>query len=321
MPTPQSPLQSGFGATSTAGEVIQGIDLTGKVAIVTGGYSGIGIETTRVLAGAGARVIVPVRTPDKAARNLAGLDVETLPLDLLEPASIDAFAEAFLASGRPLHILIDSAGIMMLPEATHDRRGYELQFAANHLGHFQLAARLWPALKAANGARVISISSRGHRYAPVDFDDPNWHTRPYNKFEAYGQSKTANVLFAVALDTLGEPYGVRAFALHPGAIPTELSRYLTDEDLAYWKLIRHPDGTFSAQDPSSFKTVPQGAATSVWCATSPMLDGKGGVYCEDCDIAVVKTEGTDGVRRHAIDPEIAERLWAMSEEMAGVKFK
>ncbi len=322
MTHPQQPLPSGFSARSTAADVIAGIDLTGKTAIVTGGYSGIGVETTRALAQAGARVIVPVRSPDKAARTLDGIAAETWPMDLLAPASIDAFAARFVAEGVPLDILINSAGVMMLPELTRDARGYEVQFAANHLGHFQLTARLWPALAAAKGARVVAVSSRGHRRASVDFADPNYDHRPYEKREAYGQSKTANVLFAVALDARGQRHGVRAFALHPGAIPTELSRHLTEDDLAAFKLKRRADGTYEIGDPTMFKTVEQGAATSVWCATHPQLDGIGGVYCEDCDIATLGTEADTlrGVAPYAIDPDGAERLWTLSEQLTGVRF-
>ncbi len=320
MPTLQSPLNSGFNAASTASDVIRGIDLSGKTIVVTGGYSGIGLETTRVLHQAGATVIVPVRTPEKARRNLDGLDVELLPLDLLDPASIDAFAAEFLRRHDTLDTLINSAGVMMLPDLERDGRGYEVQFSANHLGHFQLTARLWPALKAAEGARVIAVSSRGHRIAGVDFDDPNYQHRPYEKRNAYGQSKTANALFAVGLDARGQADGVRAFSLHPGAIPTELSRHLTDEDLSGWKLTRNADGSYHAEDPSLFKTVPQGAATSVWCATSPLLEGQGGVYCEDCDIASPAVEGnmSRGVAAYAVDPEAAERLWTLSEQLTGV---
>jgi NAD(P)-dependent dehydrogenase (short-subunit alcohol dehydrogenase family) len=274
-----------------------------------------------VLKNAGATVVVPVRTPEKARQNLQGLEVEMYPLDLLDPASIDAFAAEFLCHHDVLDILINSAGVMMLPDLERDNRGYEVQFSANHLGHYQLTARLWPALKAANGARVISVSSRGHRIAGVDFDDPNYQHRAYEKRNAYGQSKTANALFAVGLDARGMAHGVRAFSLHPGAIPTELSRHLTDEDLSAWKLTRNPDGSYTAGDPSLFKTVPQGAATSVWCATSPLLVGKGGVYCEDCDIASPAVEGnmSRGVAAYATDPEAAERLWVLSERLTGVR--
>jgi len=209
MPSKQALIHSGFGPATTARETLHGIDLRGKVAVVTGGYSGIGLETTRALADAGATVIVPARNPDKARKALNAIPgVEQKELDLLAPDSIDAFASEFLSSGRPLHMLINNAGIMATPLA-RDSRGYESQFSANHLGHFQLTARLWPALRNAHGARVVSVSSRAHQRAGMDFDDPQFHRRPYDRWQAYGQSKTANVLFAVALDRRGEVNEVR----------------------------------------------------------------------------------------------------------------
>ncbi|RYG57281.1 SDR family NAD(P)-dependent oxidoreductase, partial [bacterium] len=231
MSTPQTPIQSGFSAASTAEEVIQGIDLTGKVAIVTGGYSGLGLETARVLRGAGARVIVPARDLAKASTALQGIDVEIEELDLMDSASIDAFAAKFVASGAPLHVLVNSAGIMASP-LTRNQRGYESQFATNHLGHFQLVARLWPVLIKANGARVVSVSSWGHHYGQIDFDDPNFQHREYDPWVGYGQSKTANILFAVELDRLGQSHGVRAFSLHPGSIVgTGLGKHISQEEM------------------------------------------------------------------------------------------
>jgi NAD(P)-dependent dehydrogenase (short-subunit alcohol dehydrogenase family) len=327
MTTKQQPIGSGLGARTTAEEALGGRDLSGKVAMVTGGYSGLGLETTRVLAEAGATVIVPVRSHEKAQRNLEGIPrVETASLDLLEPASIDAFATAFLASGRPLDILVASAGIMAAP-LFRDDRGYEAQFATNHLGHFQLAARLWPALRQANGARVVSVSSLGHRLAGIDFDDPNFERRAYDKWLAYGQSMTAKILFALALDQRGRSQGVRAFSLHPGSIITDLNRHLTDEELGAFGVKRGTDGRFLVDEFLSTvpgaKTIPQGAATIVWCAANSQLDGKGGVYCEDCDIAVVSPERllVPGVHPSAIDPETADRLWSLSERLTGVPFK
>ncbi|HWB98563.1 MAG TPA: oxidoreductase [Bryobacteraceae bacterium] len=328
MPSRQTAIHSGFGAVSTAEEVIRGVDLTGKVAIVTGGYSGIGRETTRVLAEAGATVVVPVRDAEKARRTLDGIPrVELRPMDLLDPQSMDAFAAAFLDSGRPLHILVNSAGVMANPLA-RDARGYESQFATNHLGHFHLTARLWPALVRAQGARVVSVSSRGHQFSPVHLDDANFERRPYDKWQAYGQSKSANVLFAVELDRRGESKGVRAFALHPGAIATDLGRYLTAEDLRSFGITSDlkpgsvPLGQ-SVAEGGEFKTVEQGAATSVWCATSPQLAGMGGVYCENSDVAPViqgEPPQKSGVAPWAVDAEIAKRLWPLSEELTGVPF-
>ena len=323
--TEQQPIHSGFNAKSTARDVIAGIDLSGKVAIVTGGYSGIGVETTRALSEAGATVVVPVRTRAKAETNLAGIArVELAPLDLLDPEAIDRFAEGFLASGRPLHMLINSAGVMASP-LTRDGRGYEVQFSGNHLGHFQLTARLWPALVKAKSARVVSVSSRGHRFAPVDFEDPNFRNRDYDKWKAYGQSKTANALFAVGLDERGKASGVRAFSVHPGAIITDLVRHLTDDDFKAFGITRHADGGMDVSEESqrTFKNVEEGAATSVWCATSPNLHGLGGVYCEDCDVSPLVQEGHTGpagVWPWACDPQAADKLWALSETLTGCSF-
>jgi NAD(P)-dependent dehydrogenase (short-subunit alcohol dehydrogenase family) len=264
--TAQKPLRSGFGPQTTAREVLAGCDLTAKIAIVTGGYSGVGLETTRALAEAGATVVVPARTQEKARTALAGIPrVEMETLELMAPASIDAFAGRFLDTGRQLDMLINNAGIMA-PPLQRDARGYESQFATNHLGHFQLTARLWPALKRAGKARVVSLSSTGITFGGVDFDDPNFERRAYDKWKAYGQSKTATALFAVALDKRGEAHGIRAFSVHPGGIATDLVRYVSEEHLAF-------DG--------ELKTPEQGAATSVWCATSPQLETTGGVYCMD----------------------------------------
>ncbi|MGQ0531449.1 MAG: oxidoreductase, partial [Caulobacteraceae bacterium] len=318
MPTPQAPINSGYGMRTEARDAIGGRDLKGKVAIVTGGYSGLGLETTRALAEAGAIVIVPARTPEKAQEALAGIaNVEQAALDLADPASIDAFAGGFLSRTKKLDILINNAAIMASP-LMRDARGYEAQFATNHLGHFQLTARLWPALKAANGARVVSLSSVGHRICPPDLEDPNFERTEYNKWVAYGRAKSANALFAIGLDKRGEPHKVRAFAVHPGGIMTDLQRHMpVGEKRAMGWIDEH--GNVDAR----FKTPSQGAATSIWCATNAQLDGKGGVYCEDCDIAkLVPADFKDfaGVRTWAIDPVLADKLWTLSERMTGVTF-
>lgn len=322
MPSKQMPIGSGFNFKSTAQDVIAGYDLTGKVAIVTGGYSGIGLETTRALASAGALVIVPARDMSKAQAAVKSIPrVELAQLDLIDPASIDAFAQQFLSSARPLHILVNNAGIMAVP-LIRDSRGYESQFATNHLGHFQLAARLWPALVQANGARVISVSSRGHRFSGVDFDDPNFDRRLYDKWVAYGQSKTANILFAVALDTHGQREGVRAFSLHPGRIiDTSLARHMSQDELAPFVPPDEEQRRAVTNPEDYIKTAQEGAATSVWCATSRTLDGMGGVYCEDCDIARVVPADSDGlgVRPYAIDQDLAERLWSLSLKLTAVQ--
>jgi NAD(P)-dependent dehydrogenase (short-subunit alcohol dehydrogenase family) len=314
MPSLQTPLHTGFGFTTTASEVLAGRDLSGKTAVVTGGYGGLNLEVTRVLAGAGATVVVPARTLDKARTALAGIPrVEIAPMDLMDPGSIDAFADGFLKSGRALDILINGAGIMV-PPLVRDARGNESQFSTNHLGHFQLTARLFPALRRAKGARVVTVSSRGHRIAGVDFDDPNFERREYERWTGYAQSKTANVLFAVHLDTLGEAHGVRAFALHPGSILTSLGRHMSQDEVR---------AAASVSTSQGLKTVEQGAATIVWCATSTQLDGMGGVYCEDVDVSEVAADAAPGagVRPWAIDPELASRLWALSERLTGMSFK
>jgi NAD(P)-dependent dehydrogenase (short-subunit alcohol dehydrogenase family) len=295
--------------------VLEGIDLTGKLAIVTGGYSGLGLETTRALAGVGAQVVVPARRRATAEEALAGsVRVEVDELDLADLASVRAFAERFLASGRSAEIVINNAGIMACPE-TRVGLGWEAQFATNHLGHYALVNLLWPAI-AHDGARVVSVSSAGHRRSPIRWDDVMFE-RGYDKWEAYGQAKTANVLFAVQLDALAKDVGVRAFAIHPGGIRTPLQRHLTTEEMvaAGW-IDEH--GNLIA---SGFKTPEQGAATQVWAATSPQLEEMGGVYCEDCDIAeVVPADDTTagGVREYAIDPEQASRLWRLSAELSGI---
>jgi NAD(P)-dependent dehydrogenase (short-subunit alcohol dehydrogenase family) len=327
MSNQQVPIQTGFGATSTASEVLGDVDLIGKTVIVTGGYSGLGLEITRVLAGAGAEIVVPARTPQKAAAALRDLArVQQASLDLMDPASIDAFARTFLDRGGPLHILIGNAGIMATP-LTRDLRGFESQWSTNHLGHFQLAAALWPALRRASGARVVSVSSRAHLLSGVDFEDPNFDRRPYEKFKAYGQSKSANALFALGLDTRGEDHGVRAFSVHPGVIVTDLVRDLTDDELKGRFGISHGDplgyvpAGKSVSEGGVFKSVAQGAATAVWCATSAQLEGRGGLYCEDVNIAVsvpADHPGQNGVRPWAIDRESAERLWSVSERLTGV---
>ena len=226
----QHSIGSGFSATSTANDVIKGIDLTGKIVIVTGGNAGIGLETAKVLAAAGATVIVAARDVEKARKNLEGIpNVELEKIDFMDPASIDTFAEAFIATGRPLHLLINNAGIMWVP-LRRDSRGIESQLATNYLGQFQLTARLWPALKKANGARVINVSSLGHQMAPFNFEDPNFLHREYQTLQAYGQSKTASNLFALQLDNFGKQFNVRAYSLHPGSIHgTELGREASQE--------------------------------------------------------------------------------------------
>ncbi len=312
--TAQHKIGSGFGAQSTAADVLGGIDLTGKLVVITGGYSGIGIEATRALAGAGARVIVPARRPETATQELAGIEgVEVDELDLGDLDSVRAFAERFLASGRDIDIVINNAGIMACPE-TRIGKGWEAQFATNHLGHYALVNRLWPAIER-GGGRVVAVSSTAHLRGGIQWDDVQLE-HGYDKWLAYGQAKSANVLFAVQLDALAKDTGVRAFAIHPGGILTPLQRHLPKEEMVAAGWIDE-DGNLTA---SGFKTPEQGAATEVWAATSPQLADLGGVYCEDCDIAEpwVADGPRSGVAPHAIDPEQAARLWALSAELTGV---
>jgi NAD(P)-dependent dehydrogenase (short-subunit alcohol dehydrogenase family) len=318
----QKPLGSGFNAASTSLEVIQGIDLTGKVAIVTGGYTGIGLETTKTLAAAGATVVVPARSLEKAKENLAGVaQVEVVEMDLMNPDSIDAFAATFLASGRPLHLLVNNAGIMFVP-LRRNRQGIESQLATNYLAPFQLTARLWEALTKANGARVINVSSQGHQFGPFNFEDPNFKQRDYETLAAYGQSKTALNLFSLELDNRAKASKVRAYAVHPGNIwGTELTREAPIELLQQFGFY-DAEGKIVPEVIASLKTVPQGAATTIWCATSPLLSNIGGVYCEDVDIAILSlgSEMSAGVKPYSVDESSAKRLWQVTEELTGIIF-
>ncbi|UOQ68830.1 SDR family NAD(P)-dependent oxidoreductase [Hymenobacter volaticus] len=318
----QTPLGSGFNATSTASEVIKGISLAGKVAIVTGGYTGIGLETTKTLADAGATVIVPARSLDKARENLAGVaNVEVTELDLMNPDSVDAFVATFLASGRPLHLLVNNAGIMFVPLRRNNQE-IESQLATNYLAPFQLTARLWKALKQANGARVVNVSSLGHQFGPFHFEDPNFEKRDYETLAAYGQSKTALNLFSLELDKRAQAFGVRAYAVHPGNIwGTELAREAPMELLQRFGFYDE-QGNSVPEVIASLKTIPQGAATTIWCATSPLLSNIGGVYCEDADVASLSPGSamSAGVKAYSVDAADAKRLWPLTEQLTGITF-
>ncbi len=312
MENAQHPIGSGFGARSTAEDVLAGIDLTGKLAIVTGGHSGLGLETTKALSRAGAHVLVGARQPEVAAKALSGTtNIEVDRLDLSDLESVRQFAERFVASGRKTDIVINSAGIMACPE-TRVGPGWEAQFATNHLGHFALVNRLWPAIS--KGGRIVSVSSAAHGITPIRWDDIQFNSG-YDRWQAYGQAKTANALFVVHLDRLGKDAGVRGFSLHPGKILTPLQRHLKKEDMVAAGWI---DADGNAIDPT-FKTPEQGAATQVWAATSPQLAGFGGLYCANCDIASISDDGAEtSVRAYAVDPDEAARLWALSAELTGV---
>ncbi|MDX3192500.1 SDR family NAD(P)-dependent oxidoreductase [Streptomyces sp. MN03-5084-2B] len=316
MTTTQQPSGSPFSAASTADDVMAGVDLAGRRAVVTGGYSGLGLETTRSLAAAGAHVIVPARRPDAARAALADVDgCEILPMDLADLASVHAAAARIGESHDRLDLVLAVAGVMATPE----RRvwpGWEYQLATNHFGHFALVCHLYPLLAAAGGARVVVNSSAGHTLTGIRWHDPHFRTG-YDRWLAYGQAKTANALFAVHLDALGRDDGVRAFALHPGKIITGLQRDMSrQEQIDRGWIDEH--GTVIGD---GFKTPSQGAATGLWAATSPLLDGHGGAYLEDCEIAPTSADGTPmddgGVRDHAIDPGSAARLWDLSLAATG----
>ncbi len=319
----QIPLGSGFGTDTTAMEVLDGVELSGRTALVTGGYSGIGLELVRALTDAGAEVLIPARRPEEASRALAGISgVQVDQMDLADPEQVQAYAEQVVASDRSVDLVITNAGIMACPES-RTPQGWESQFATNHLGHYALVNRVWPAL--AEGARIVSVSSSGHHYSPIRWEDP-WFDEGYDKWLAYGQSKTANILFALGLDqrAAAHPDGrnITAFSLHPGAILTNLGRHLDRDDVA---ALMEPDENGVVQIPE-FKSPQAGAATAAWAATSPLLADHPGSFLADCDIAPWAEEpdgqhtGGDGhgVRRYALDPEQAERLWTWSAELTGV---
>jgi NAD(P)-dependent dehydrogenase (short-subunit alcohol dehydrogenase family) len=290
------------------------VDLSGRTAIVTGASTGIGLETAANLAAAGARVIAGVRNPEKGRATvatltdrLAGARVEFGVIDLTSFASIRAFAEDFMAGGEPLHLLINNAGVMNTP-FEHTMDGYELQFGTNHLGHFLLTNLVVPALIAGAPSRVVNLSSGGHRSSDVLWDDPNFVHQPYDKMTAYGQSKTANILFSVELDRRLSDRGVHANAVHPGRINTELARYMDQDD--YERLLARLKDSGRVMPPP--KTIEAGAATSLWAATAPELADRGGLYLEDCHVSEALP--------YATDAEAAQRLWALSEEFVGHTF-
>jgi NAD(P)-dependent dehydrogenase (short-subunit alcohol dehydrogenase family) len=313
----QTPLGTGFGPRTEPAEVLAGTDLRGRNAIVTGGYSGIGLETVRALAGAGVAVTVPARSPEKARVALGGIEgVRLETMDLGDLASVRAFAERYGEDHDRLDLLINNAGIMACPE-TRVGPGWEAQFGVNHLGHFALAKALLPRLEAAEAPRVVALSSIGHRLSDVRWDDPHFEREPYDKWLAYGQAKTANALFAVGLDARLRPASGRAFSVHPGGIFTPLQRHLATEEMAALGWVDE-HGEPSAAARAAFKTPTQGASTTLWAATAPALADHGGEYCEDCDVAALAEAGDRapaGVRPWAVDPDSAERLWALSEAL------
>lgn len=308
-----------FGPETTSDEVLEGLDLSGRVALVTGASGGLGAEAARALARAGARVTLTARDRPKGEKVLAAIRsahpqaaVELGELELSQPASLRRFAAQWLARHDSLHMLILNAGVMACP-LSRSAEGWELQFATNHLGHFLLTRLLAPALLAAAPSRVVAVSSGGHQISPVVFDDIHYQRRAYDPWSAYGQAKTANVLFAVELDRRLRERGVRAFAVHPGMIPTDLGRHLTRE--AVTQIRARASG--SGEPP---KSIPQGAATELWAATAPELAGRGGLYLSDCAVAPPAGPGVRGYAAHAVDPAAAARLWSVSEEALGERF-
>lgn len=315
----QIPVASPFYRKSTGQEVLAGLNLAGKIAVVTGGYSGIGLETTRALAAKGVKVIVPVRSRQKAADSLAGLagDVQTLEMDLGELKSVQRFAEQLLQALPSIDLLINNAGIMACPE-TRVGPGWEAQFGVNHMGHFALTRALMPLLTKQAGSRVVCLTSTGHKISDIHWDDIHFSTG-YDKWQAYGQSKTANALFANALSRRLQASGGRAFSVHPGGIFTPLQRHLPQEEMVMLGWIG-TDGEPTALAKEGFKTPEQGCSTTLWAATSNLLDQTPGVYCEDCNVAAATDLQSPlaryaGVNPHACDDEAAERLWALSEAL------
>ncbi|HJL95941.1 MAG TPA: oxidoreductase [SAR86 cluster bacterium] len=312
----QQPLDSGFGAKSEPNEVLEGIDLKGKTALVTGGYSGIGLETTRALVDCGARVIVPARRREVAVKELEGIidKEDVLNLDLANPSSVTKFVEEFIGNGTSLDILINNAAVMACPQMPTDN-GWDLQFAVNHIGHFILTKGLIPSLLRSGESRVVTLSSTGHKISGIRWDDIHFENS-YDKWQSYGQSKTAASLLAVELDVRMKDEGIRALSVHPGGIFTPLQRHLLQEEMVALGWLNE-DGELSEMAAAGFKSATQGASTTLWCATNPKLNGIGGVYCENCDIAPRQDEGPNaryvGVADWAIDTDEASKLWEETE--------
>lgn len=312
---------SEFNAESTTDEVLATVSMAGKVAVVTGASSGLGTETCRALASVGARVLMLARNQQNLDEAVAAVrelvpsaDLDTQLIDLADLESVHAGAAAIVARYERIDLLVNNAGVMFCP-LTRTAQGFEMQFGTNHLGHFLLTALLVPSLVNAAPSRVVALSSGGHRFGPVNLDDPNYNEREYDKWLAYGESKTANVLFSVGLDARLKDHGVRAYAVHPGIIMTNLARHMLPEDFEKMTS-RAPAG-----QEMKFKSIPQGAATSVWAATAPELEDRGGLYLEDCHIAHDAVAGQGGgVESYALDSDIAEALWVSSEALVGHTF-
>jgi NAD(P)-dependent dehydrogenase (short-subunit alcohol dehydrogenase family) len=318
-----------FGATSTTDDVLAGVDLRGKRILVTGVSAGLGVETARALAAHGAHIVGAARDLAKAEKATAqvqaqaanGGTLDLIALDLASLASVRAAADRLVADGKPFDVVIANAGVMATPFG-HTQDGFETQFGTNHLGHFVFVNRI--AALIAPGGRFVSVASSGHRFSDVDLDDPNFERTPYDPRVAYGRSKTANVLFAVAFDQRHRARGIRAAALHPGGIQTELGRHIGHEALEQMIRQINADLAKEGQPPFQWKTTPQGAATSVWAGVVAEADAVGGKYCENCHVSKI-TEGmispvSEGVRAYALDTAHADALWSKSEDMVGERF-
>ena len=316
--TPQKQIGSGFGHATTVDQIVGDTDLSGKNYIFTGGYSGIGLEGVRALANAGAAITIPARNLKKAETAIEDIDGDIVlaKMDLSDLNSVRKFAADYTQSGRALHGLINNAGIMACP-LVRIGNNWESQFATCHIGHFELTKGLETSLKKTEGARVVALSSTAHIITDIHWDDPHFHTHEYDKWQAYGQAKSANALFALGLDRKWKANGVRAFSVHPGGIFTDLQRFMSLEDMVAlgWK---NPDGTMPEAAAAMFKSPAQGAATTIWCLLSEQLNDKGGVFCENCDISNAADENSgryEHARAWICDPEKADRLWDMTEKM------
>jgi len=313
---------STFGKDSTTDEVLAGKDMAGQTVFITGANSGLGQETARAMAACGAHIIMAGRDSAKLDEAVAAIraqhpdaSIDTIVCDLGNLASIRACGDEARKRFTAIDLLINNAGVMACP-LMHTADGFEMQFGTNHLGHFALTAELLPLIEAGDAKRIVNLSSRGHHFAPVDLDDPNFTERPYDPWQSYGHSKTANILFTVGLEARFAAKGIHAYAVHPGGIRTNLGRHMTEEmTAALIERVTKSDSGFA------WKTIPQGAATSCWAATAPELEGTGGVYCEDCHVAAVDNQSSEGgVRSYALDPAAAERLWTLSEQLTGASF-
>ena len=316
----QKPIDSGFNSKSNAHEITKDVDLNGKIAIVTGGYSGIGLETTRELASSGAEVIIPAKRSDVAIKNLEGIvpKENVVEMDLSDLNSVKNFTDGYKENFNRLDLLINNAGIMACPE-TRIGNNWESQIAINHFGHFMLTKELMDMMADNDGARFVSLSSSAHSLTGMLWDDIHFLNSPYDKWMAYGQSKTASSLIAIEFDKLMKDKGVRGFSVHPGGIMTPLQRHLQNEEMVTLGWMKE-DGSLSDLAKNFFKTTSQGASTTLWCATSSSLNNIGGVFCEDCDIAKIKSEVDESMRRYfgvadwAVDIDEASKLWELTEK-------